>query len=204
MQASKTSFARGGSAVDRADHLAVGIRDMLRLEYPLRNEECENRPDGRPPANSGQLYVAVFPLGLSQGPSPDQQLGVDEIHSIGIGITQRTGLVPDDRMFRHAVYHEKGAYTVFQRIHRLFRRKRVRVDMLSDINQAMQTDEEVLGVFIEPLDLVADTYQFVVKEHDWFLSEPPDLDHATNCQDHGIYVEMQFSGARYFENLIGV
>ena len=192
--------------MDRSDALCIGIRDMLRTEYPFRKEYCENRPggsySGRPPANSGQYYVAVFPGGIAPGPSPDQQLGVDEIHSVSIGITQRTAVATEDRFFEEAIFHkEEGAYTIFQRIARLMRTKRGKYDILNPINVAMSTDG-VRGAFIEPLDFVADTYQFVVKQPDWFLSEDIAPDDPGFCQDYGIYVEMQYTGARYWESLL--
>ncbi len=189
--------------VDRADGLAIGIRDMLRSEIPFRDEECGNRSDGQPPANSGQLFVSVFPGGLSPGPSSDQQLGMDEIHSIGIGITQRTGIIPDDRMFKDALYVEKGCFTIVQKILRVMRTKAGKYDVLQTVNENISNDG-VLGKFTEPLDFVSDVLQFVVKDHDWFFSEPAGVDHGLKCQHHGLFVEMQYSGARYFESLIGV
>jgi len=189
--------------VDRADGLAIGIRDMLREEIPFRDEECGNRADGQPPANSGQLFVSVFPGGLSPGPSPDQQLGMDEIHSIGIGITQRTGIIPDDHMFKDALYADKGAFTIVQKILRVMRTKAGKYEVLQTVNETISNDG-VLGKFTEPLDFVSDVLQFVVKEHDWFFSEPADDDHGLMCQHHGLYVEMTYSGARYFENLLSV
>ena len=83
-----------------AQALSRSIRDLLRAELPLRIGHCGEHEDHRPPARSGQYYVSVFPTEYSLGGQSEAQLVLDRLIGISLGITQRTGVVPSDRMIK--------------------------------------------------------------------------------------------------------
>lgn len=174
------------------------VRDVLRAK-PLRNDYCDNHPTGQPPARCGQYYVSVFPLGYVHGGSADQHLGIDRKHSIGVGITQRTGFVPDDRMLREALYQLQGALTLAEECDRLIRA--ARYTMLDTATGNLTGNWT--GKFIEPLRLSSNSWQVRRKGPDWFSAAPPRTQpERAKCQDYGVYIETRYSGARYLESLL--
>jgi hypothetical protein len=77
--------------------LLLAVRDQLRLAAPdgvgLAPEECEVRPDGRPPPNVGERFVAVSP---SYWRGEDIE-GLSEELGCQVTVTVRAARVPDDR-----------------------------------------------------------------------------------------------------------
>lgn len=181
--------------------LAHAVRDVLRQHVPLRNEQCDNQPDGRPPPNSGQYYVSVFPTGFGHGGSPDQHLGTDRSLAISIGVTQRTGFVPDDRMFRSALFETKGAMTLIQMCDRVIRQNRYTIQ--KEATRLLGPPYQD-GKFVEPLRLVTNvaTVRRVNEPH--FRAKPMARNQFTQaqCKDYGVYVEFKYSGARYLESFL--
>jgi len=175
------------------------VRDLLRTNIPLRNDFCDNQPSGKPPARSGQYYVSVFPLGVQYGGSADQHLGIDRKHGIGLGITQRTGVVPDDRLLREALFQAKGALTLAEECDRVIRANRY---AMLDTASAAFTGTWTAGKLCEPLQLTGSSWKAVKKGPEWFSAAPPTKPERAMCQDFGMYVEVRYTGARYLESLI--
>lgn len=75
--------------------LLLGARDRLRNKLNLDEHHCEVQPDGKPPAFSGQVYVAVHPGELTLVP-PDAEAWLASV-GICVTVTMKAGKLPADR-----------------------------------------------------------------------------------------------------------
>lgn len=200
--------------------LCESVRDYLRSEVPLRDEYCDNQIDGRPISNSGQYYVSVFPVGYAIGPSNDQHLGIDRMLTVGVGITQRTGYCPDDKLFRNALFTTKnttvdevrtarsnGVLSLVQSCDRAIRKNRYLISqtataMLDNQNPADDTDDYKAGKICEPLRLQTGNIQVRAVNEPHFRAEPCPPGKMAHCQDFGLYAELVYGDARYLESFL--
>ncbi len=193
-------FSRSGELTPM-HALAQAIRDSLRTQESLRNEYCETRLNGQPNPNSGQYFVSVFPMSFRPGRSNvEQHVGEDFTVSIGIGITQRTGYVPEDRMFRDGAFlREKGrgCLWLLEHVNQTIRKERW------NINQAAELLLDVTdwpGKFVEPVYLRSNNAKVVTKGPAWFYAKEPKTEaEKVRCKDYGVYVELHYAGGRYME-----
>lgn len=74
--------------------LALGVRDELRAKMSLDDSVCDVvPPPGKPPAASGELFVAVWEAGFSNNQTESRY----DLHRINVTVTRRTPVAPDDR-----------------------------------------------------------------------------------------------------------
>ena len=68
----------------------TAVRNTLRADLTLADNECEIRPGPEPPAVAGSVYYAVY--GESWNPGDrDLNRGIDEYFGIAVTVTQRLG-----------------------------------------------------------------------------------------------------------------
>lgn len=176
--------------------LCRAIRNILRIYggYPVTH--CENRLNGQPNPSSGQYFISVFPGGFTHGGSPDQHIGTDRKMSVTIGITQRTGYFPEDRMFRDAAYKEDGVLAILEDCDRIIRQHRYEIQFLA----TNYLDQEYEGKFVEPPRLTSNNIKVKVVNEPWFFAPP--AENKITCKDYGIYAELTYSGVRYMESFL--
>lgn len=74
--------------------LLEATRDRLREVLQLQPHDCDIMPGGAPPAMAGDLYYAVDEVSVQSG----DRASLKETYSVGVWITLRAGVLPDDRM----------------------------------------------------------------------------------------------------------
>ena len=165
-----------------------------------RHASIDTRHDEKPNAHCGQIFVGVFPNSQVDGPAPDPEMGIDQVISLNIAVTQRTGFVPDDKMLREAAMHPKqGCLSFSQRIVREMQIRRLHLPYLA--SQKLESPWD--GNFVNNLRLTSSAIS--IRAVDWvhFHAEPPkDKQSAVQCKDFGLLAVLTYSGIRYMENVI--
>lgn len=83
--------------------MALAVRDGLRRVFRWEGGLCDVQPPpGRPPAMSGQVYVAVWEGGAENDATESRH----DLHRINVTITRRVGDTPQDRMGTDAIHKE--------------------------------------------------------------------------------------------------
>src|SRR5687768_12963072 len=70
------------------------VRDHLRETVPLAPDECDLRPEGKPPSNMGRRYVAVWEGGVENA----AEGYLEEAFLISVVLTVEVRPAPDDRL----------------------------------------------------------------------------------------------------------
>lgn len=89
------------------------IRDHLIRTLNLPNYQIVCHIDESVFGDRGERQINIYPTAVTPGPSPDQCQGIEYYGAFGIGITIRTGKVPEDRLF-HRAYSEKDSLARMQ------------------------------------------------------------------------------------------
>lgn len=76
------------------DAILEATASQIRTELNITIDDCDVRPEGRPPAVMGDFYVGVDEASVRAG---DKAL-LHELLAIEITLTLRTGQVPNDRL----------------------------------------------------------------------------------------------------------
>ena len=165
-----------------------------------RHAQIDTRHDEKPHAHSGDFFIGIFPNSQVDGPSPDPEMGIDQLMSINIAVTQRTGYVPNDQMYREAALDVKrGCLAFAQRIVREMQIRRLRIPYLA----TQLVESPWAGQVVEPFKLSSSAISIQVKGPQHFHAEPPkDQKSVIHCQDFGLLAVLTYSGARYMENVI--
>lgn len=178
--------------------LLESVLECVTRELELKPRVIGLQPDGRPIPLAGQHYIAIHNAGFVHGGSPDQHVGNDRKIGFGIGITQRTGFAPVDRMLA-AIYHNvDGVVPLYERIDRVVRKCRYEINHLAMGRLAGTEFEHVK--FAEPPRLAGGSLKVRTVGPDHFSAEPC-ADHLRNkCQDYGVYLELTYGGVRLLED----
>lgn len=152
--------------------------------------------DEKPPARTGPFYIGIHSPTWSQ--SSETNAGIDDRYGFSIGLSQRTGVVPLDKM-RAALWDPRiGAMTIFTKIRQLLWVNRMEVRERAS-RLLKEGDSRYGGEFCEPLRIQSGRLQAVQVGPAHFRASP--CEHppgkVTTCQDHGAYFEMQYGEARY-------
>lgn len=125
----------------------LGVRDYLRTNYPLQNNQCDIEEDEHPAIVVPALFVAVHPLSWFPGPDNDSSLGaLDELFSIGCTITMEIGGVPVDRIAQNRwLKAATGIEVVARNLNKLIHKN---YTLLDSINASLTPGTDP---FIEPL-----------------------------------------------------
>lgn len=177
------------------------VRDELAAALNLHTgSQIDTRVDELTHAFCGDLFLGIFGNSMVDGRSPDPEMGLDQSFSINISVTQRTGYVPDDKMFQHGAMNEKkGCLTIAQRVARNMQIRRLQIP-----HRATQRldGSEWLGRFVEPLKLSSSAISIRKAMPSHFHASPPDAKGLVHCKDFGLFTVITYSGARYMESLI--
>lgn len=78
--------------------LLLATRDHLRTQLSLNESQCDIQPDGRPPANMGERYVALWEDGSAgAGTTGGGASTLSETCGLLVTVTRRTGRYGRDR-----------------------------------------------------------------------------------------------------------
>ena len=95
------------------------VRDHLRDALTLEKHECHKTLGRQVLQHHGDQFINVYPGSSSDGPSGDQQHGVEQYDGFYIGITLRTGKMPRDRLqnliFNRLLVLQRKIVTVMRR-----------------------------------------------------------------------------------------
>jgi hypothetical protein len=73
------------------------VQDRLRQpDVGFTDNECQCQEDGQPNPNFGKRFVAIHPLAWKPGDIPDGMEILDEVYDIGVTITLRAPIAPED------------------------------------------------------------------------------------------------------------
>lgn len=175
--------------------LVKAVVDTIRAVSPIRQPYCAAQPNHQPPPASGQYYIAVFPRSWSAGPGVDGDLGLDRYLGVGIGITQRTGVVPEDRMYK-AMNEEHGVLTLFQCIDHVMREKRYEIICLAE---GFIDKVKWGGQFVEPLKLSSNNMEVRKCGPEHFKAKRKDK-RDPDCEDFGLYLIADYNMCRYMKS----
>ena len=145
-----------------------------------------------PPRFGSRLVVNVFPGGINSPISPDWQLGSEFLYGFTVGITDRTGDIPTDRLFDAAMASRVSPLgrTIFDGL------QAGRYDLQSAINAALAT--------AAPGWSMAEPFQYrgrgiavklVGPEH--FFAEPDAANVRTDC---GLWGSLEFGSGRFLKS----
>lgn len=157
--------------------LLTGTRDWLRSELSYSDNNCDVRPGGKPPASMGQFYVSLEDSGVG---SREKLQHLEEIYSITVYVTRRTGEQPRDRT--QAIYLaattglDARCRAILTKIHRNF-------DLMTSINELITDDGDLFQL---PL-----FYQGVAGPQ--FMG--PDWAASVNDTDSFLVKALRFGGA---------
>jgi len=73
--------------------LALAVRNYLRTQVPLKDEECEIMFDGQPPPMAGQRFASVW---HAEWQAEDVE-AIDEYFGLNVTVSVRTAYAPMDR-----------------------------------------------------------------------------------------------------------
>lgn len=82
------------------------IRDELRSQLTLDPEVVGIRPQGQPPATMGHYYIGVDEVQVSS--SEQDRTFLKETYTVGVWITMRSGLIPNDNFDEYYLNHAYG------------------------------------------------------------------------------------------------
>ena len=176
--------------------ICIAVRDLIRTKHG--ENYCHGRADGTPRPTSGEYFIAVFAAVRGHGGSADQHLGIDRTIGVGIGITKRTGLVPEDRMFSKGAYTKTGVVALYEQIDDLIRANRYLLN-------GTATELVGAGAFVEPLRLQGSNLKVRKVGPDHFHAPPcgKNCNHqncASGPKHYGLYLELNYLG-RYMRGV---
>ena len=177
--------------------LLVAVTDRVRRQLGYTAEQCAVRPDGAPDPASGEVFVAVHPLGFRN--TDDGAHRLDEEVEVGVTLTMRSGWLPVDRFGPELVAKDNtGLYARAEAIRALCH---MDYTAINNANTAIGAGE---NGFVEPLKFrscSAVRPQLPV----WFSAEGTSLNER-QVKSHvdatcGMSVELTFGGARRVQTL---
>lgn len=134
-------------------YLLTAVRDRIRTELSIQDEQCRIEPDEIVPAVGTDFYVAVIPAGMSGGPTHNQNDAVFDLYlSVKVVCYQKIGNVPRDR--RRDVFLERltGLNARLDKIMYAIDKNRSVVETASNL---LQVEVPLANPFIEPLRFVS-------------------------------------------------
>ena len=164
--------------------LMLSVRDALRLNMELTDDECHVMPDGRPMPSCGQKFIAVY--AHSWNASPDDfnaSEGLAEWYGVTCAVTFRTAHVPFDRYIPGiGLELEDFCRRIISNVHlsqEILLRTNERIE--EELSQSTAMLEQIRWASADP------SPQFVTG--DWFGEGPP-IDNNT-----GLMTEVRFEQA---------
>lgn len=171
--------------LDTETAMLVAVRDRLRTELSLTNDECEIEYDELAHASVGKRYVIVIPGGLRPGELHDPNSGtMDEIVSVSVMVILRNRDVPRDRMRQMFVSTNAALNRQIARVREAIDCK---VDLLAEADEWLVTAQTGQG-FCEMLRWVG--------QDDKPRGVNPEIFSGDGTQAAGMARVIRFSGAR--------
>lgn len=170
--------------------LALGGRDHLRNEFGWEPLVCDvTRPPGKPPAACGELFIAVWENGCSNGATESRQ----DVHSMNVTITRRIPFSPHDREAEEVIHKiEIGLEVLADRIAGKIHGSYTIMDLANAYIGGVYPGDDVY-VFSEPLRYL-NTTRTEEKNGDWFWGDP-------NHKDAGRSITLYFGRAHRQQSL---
>jgi len=177
------------------------IRDHLRTQLSLDKSQCNKTINRQVLQHHGEKFVNLYPGSSSDGPSSDQQHGVEQYNGFYVGITFRTGKTPRDRLDK----------LIFDKMLPLQRHivivlKRDRYEIAKKINDKLGEDGAVPSEWklVEPFRQIGDTSDVVRAGPDHFgaatESKNATRQHDTESQ-YGLFMELEYGRGRFMARL---
>ena len=144
----------------------------------------------------GELFVGLHPGSWTDGPSPDQQHGIEGVMSFNISVTQRIGKVPDERLFHYAYSVDRGVAKIARQIYIVLRRDRWQLQTLINAAfDALPSDWKL----VEPFRPLVDTAQATLVGPGHFGVNDENADQRRH---YGLWLPMEFGEGRFMAHLI--
>jgi len=161
----------------------------------LSTKNCEIRGDeGQPPARFGKKsFVAIVPSGWSPGDTGPGglNLGIDEVYSIRLVISYRTGHIPDDILMGKAfIDATNGLEPLIRSIMVVMRKNRYTDGSSGGILTRANASISGTDKFVEPLRWIGNDIQPQPVGPEWFHSE------GRNPGAYGWMFNMHYGDAR--------
>jgi len=177
--------------------LLIAVRDTLRASVPLAHGDCDIELTGQPPPfwSGAAYYHAIHPTGWDPGPV-DLNQGLDELYSLAITLSRRTGYIPEQRHPEELLLRREAEGAYRASFEEKARRLMVvmfsyRHTILTAANALISGDDK----FIEPLRWGGNDPVPIQRGPDWFSGEPGDL------AAHGFSLTLNYREARRMQAL---
>lgn len=162
------------------------IRDHLIRTLPLPDYEIVCHIDESVFPNRGERQINIYPTAISPGPSRDQDRGVEFYGAFGIGITVRTGKVPEDRLFPRAYAAQDSLARVQMKVFAIL--KRDYLEIWNHINDKLPSAWKL----VEPYRF--QSHQPVIRVGPRHFNADPDTDSDFN---YGLWAALLYGDARF-------
>lgn len=176
-------------------HLLVAVKDQLVSSitdcHDPRTCRITDR-SGQPPAYTGQVFYSIHPLDWFGGPSQGtQNIGSDELYSVGVTISLKTGrTAPDRLMEQEYLAQTTGLDDRLREVIKVMTQNRY-TGILARAN-ANITNHPI----VEPLQWERCDPEPEIVGPDWFTSDP-----NSRRPDSGWKQTAYFGGARRLQNI---
>lgn len=169
----------------------LATRNKLREELKFSdNEICITEREGRPPATGWNTFIAIW--GTDWRPDePDLDLGLSELYSFSVTITQRVNAIAQDRIgtdmyVSENLETEKVVRKIIIAIHKQY-------DIITAANDLI--DAETYNQIMEPFRWRGGDAVPILRDASWLKTWAPD--HITDPQlDCFLTLQLDFGGAK--------
>lgn len=84
---------------DPESALLIAVRNQIQAYFAIDDTECQVEINDEAPSNIGEMYIVVFPGGVTPGDVHDSSgTVIDELYAVNVSVYMRTRKTPRDRL----------------------------------------------------------------------------------------------------------